>query len=471
MCEAGQPMSMPNSLLALRLRSISIRLALWYALAATTSLACLFGASYFLLERHVLNGLDMLNVAELGEVKAHLVREYDPNDAGFLEKRLRKPSDRSGALFYTYLYNEQNGLSFRSSNLNGRVLAGPPGAQTFDLQIAGLPKLRAGTFHIAPYFITIGTPGRDVSDMLQGYVEIGLSLLLCMLVTSLGLGFGLSRLALRPVRLISETAKRIRSDNLSDRIPVAAVRDEISDLSLMLNQMFDRIESSFKQIRQFSAEASHELKTPLSLVRLYSEKLLLSGTLDPAQEETVQLQLEELALLDQIIEEMLFLSRAEANAITLNLIHVNPAGFLHAFAQDASVLAEHQQLRFLHTHDGEGRVAFDDKRVRQVLLNLVSNALKVSPPGGQVTLRSVLENGHWRISVEDQGTGLPAEQHERVFERFVRFQPAGMDDKGTGLGLAICRSIVAMHGGSIRATHGAYGCGLQIIIELPVGAA
>jgi two-component system heavy metal sensor histidine kinase CusS len=133
-----------------------------------------------------------------------------------------------------------------------------------------------------------------------------------MVAVSVAIGFGLSRLALRPVRLIRETARRIGSDNLSERIAVANVRDEISDLAQLLNLMFDRLEKSFQQIRRFTAEASHELKTPLSLIRLQAEKLLVQGRLDADDEESVHMQLEEVSRLSQIIEELLFLSRAEA---------------------------------------------------------------------------------------------------------------------------------------------------------------
>jgi two-component system heavy metal sensor histidine kinase CusS len=455
----------------LHLRSISARLALWYAVAATLTLAGLFLAGYATLEHHVVNGLDLLNQAELGEVKAHMVRDYDPNNPDFLERRLRKPTERSGALFYICVHNDENGLSFSSTNLNGRVLPLRAGTMAYNLSEPGLPNLRVGVYRVAPYTITIGTLNRNVDETMQAYAELAFWLLGGMLLASLGIGYGLSRMALRPVRLISETADRIRSDNLSERIPVGQVRDEISDLSRMLNQMFDRIESSFKQVRQFTAEASHELKTPLSLIRLYSEKLLLSGNLGPGQEEILQLQLEELARLDQIIEEMLFLSRVEANAISLNLVHVNPARFLQLFSQDASVLAEHQGCKFAYTHDGEGRVGFDDKRIRQVLLNVLSNALKVTPPGGRVTLRSLLDDGTWRLSMEDEGPGLPPGQHERIFDRFVRLALPDSDSKGSGLGLAICRSIVTMHHGRIFATEGLHGAGLRILIEIPAAGA
>jgi signal transduction histidine kinase len=453
--------------LPLHLNSISTRLALWYAAAATATLAALFVTGYFVLRQHIVNGLDMLNLAELGEVKAHLVRDYAPDDPTFLERRLRKPSERSSALFYLDLRHDHNGLAFHSANLHGQPLGGAAAQGNFDLDQPGVGKLRVGRYRIAPYTITIGTSNRDVDRTLEGYAEIALSLLGCMMVASLGIGLGLSRMALKPVRAIRDTANRIGSDNLGERIVVGTAHDEISELSTMLNQMFDRLESAFTQIRQFSAEASHELKTPLSLVRLHAEKMLLSGRLEPAHEEAVQLQLEELARLDQIIEEMLFLSRVEARAITLQLRHANPAAFLHAFALDARVLAEDTGHRFAYIHDGEGQVAFDPKRIRQVLLNLLSNARKAAPPGTCIAVRSLLDNGCWRISVEDEGPGVPPDQYERIFERFVRLPAGPGDDNGNGLGLAICRGIVGMHGGRIHAMPGTGGVGLRVVIEIP----
>jgi two-component system heavy metal sensor histidine kinase CusS len=312
----------------------------------------------------------------------------------------------------------------------------------------------------------IGTSSGDADRTLEGYTEIALSLLGCMMVANLCLGFSFARLALKPVRLIHATASRIGKDNLVERIAVGRARDEIAELSGILNQMFDRLESAFTQIRQFSADASHELKMPLSLVRLHADHILLSGQLRPSHEEAVQLQIEELARLDHIIEEMHFLSRVEARTILLNSTRANPAGFLHAFAQDAHVLAEASGHRFAHTHDGEGEVVFDPQRIRQVFLNLVTNARKAAPPGSCIALRSLLDDGCWQVSIEDEGPGVPPDQCERIFERFVRLA-SGTDDHGNGLGLAICRSIVSLHHGRIHARQRREGPGLQIIIEIP----
>jgi two-component system heavy metal sensor histidine kinase CusS len=236
--------------------------------------------------------------------------------------------------------------------------------------------------------------------------------------------------------------------------------------------MFDRLEYSFNQIRRFTAEASHELKTPLSLVRLQAEKLLVGGDLAPAQEEALQMQLEEVARLSRIIEELLFLSRAEARAITLALEPQDPVRFLQVFAQDALVLAEHHGRQFTLTCEGAGTVAFEEHRIRQVLLNLLANAFDAAPRGSLIKLHSVIGAGVWRVSVEDQGAGVPAEQRERIFERFVRLDNrAGENgraaDSGSGLGLAICRGIIELHHGWILAESGADGRGLRVVFEIP----
>jgi two-component system heavy metal sensor histidine kinase CusS len=303
---------------------------------------------------------------------------------------------------------------------------------------------------------------------MQGYVQISIALVAVMLLISSAIGFILSHFALRPVRIMEATANRIHSDNLSERIAVDTVDDEIANLARFLNQMFDRLESSFKQIRRFTSEASHELKTPLSLIRLQAERLMTQGGLSGVQEDAVNAQLEEVARLNKIIEELLFISRAEAGAITLERRPQSPAQFLQAFSQDARVLCEHRDMRFVEQHSGEGDATFDAKWIRQVLLNLLTNALNVSPPHGEISVRSVLTSQTWQVSVVDHGPGVPAEQRARIFERFVRLSPASdQQDGGSGLGLAICRSIIHLHQGHIHAEEADDGIGLRVVFEVP----
>jgi two-component system heavy metal sensor histidine kinase CusS len=335
--------------------------------------------------------------------------------------------------------------------------------------LEGIGEVRLGEFSLPTMHVTIGTSLAQVRKVMEGYTETSLILVCLMLVFSVITGLVLSRAAMRPVRLIQETAHRIRSDNLSERIPVADVQDEISNLARLLNEMFDRLELSFNQIRRFTAEASHELKTPLSLVRLHAERLLTEGGLAPGQEEAVQMQLEEITRLNKIIEELLFLSRAEAHAVRLDFHREDPRAFLQSFAQDARALAEHRGMACTATIEGHGLVDYDAKWLRQVLFNLVQNALNVSPPGGHIFLTSDFTVESWRVAIEDQGPGVPAGQRERIFERFVRLEGGGPGDtKGSGLGLAISRSIIGLHQGHIRAEATAKGVGLRMVFELPL---
>jgi two-component system heavy metal sensor histidine kinase CusS len=450
------------------MKSIGARLTSWYAISATTTLACLFVAGFILLENRLIHGLDLLNESEFEQIRAHLGPDYRTLTPDVIDRRIRETTDYASVLFYINIDTAEQRNLFNSTNLKGHTIPDVPGRRRYNADVPELGGLRVGEFVLPPFDITIATPRQQVHEVMRGYLLVCLALLVGMLLASVAIGFGLSRLVLRPVRLIRETANRIRSDNLSERIPVSAVSDEISDLAALLNQMFDRIEAGFNQVRRFTADASHELKTPLSLVRLHAEKLLVDGGLTAAHQDAVLVQLEEIGRLNQIIDGLLFLSRAEAQAMKLDLKVQDPAHFMRSFPPDAMVLAEHHGRHFVHSHQGEGWVAFEEKWLRQVLLNLLTNAIKASPRDGLITLRSTVADGIWRVSVEDQGPGLSAEQRERMFERFVRFTTPGTEDTGSGLGLAICRSIIGLHRGRIFAAPGSGGRGLLVTFEIPL---
>jgi two-component system heavy metal sensor histidine kinase CusS len=452
------------------MKSIGVRLALLYAGVSTATMVCLFVAGYYMLNNHLVHGLDLLNAAEFEQIKSSLGPDSASLTSAQIEQRIRGTAEVASVFFYVEIHDHVGRVPFASSNLHGRRLPDVPGKKIFNATASGVGELRVGEFVLGPLDVMIGTSLGEVGKVMEGYTETSLILVCLMLVASVITGLVLSRTAMRPVRLISETANHIRSDNLSERIPVADVHDEISNLARLLNEMFDRLELSFNQIRRFTAEASHELKTPLSLVRLQAENLLVEGGLTPMQEEAVQTQLEEIARLNKIIEELLFLSRAEAQALRLDFRRENPRAFLQSFEQDARALAEHRGMVFAAVIEGDGQVDYDPKWLRQVLLNLLQNALNVSPLGGGVTLTAAFTVDAWRVSLEDQGPGVPPAQRERIFERFVRLETSVVREiKGSGLGLAISRSIIGLHRGTIRAEAGAGGIGLRVTFELPIG--
>ncbi len=449
------------------MRSIGARLALWYAAASTATLSCLFIVGYWLLHGYLIHGLDLLNRAEFEQIRAHLGADYRSLSPAVIDQRIRETTEYASVLFYIDIHGKDTGTIFYSSNLKGRSIPDVKGAHDYDVDWDGSP-LRVGEFIMPPYDVIIATPASQVANVMEGYAEVGAALLALALLISTAIGLGLSRLALRPVRLIRATAVRIGSENLSERIAVPTVKDEISDLARLLNAMFDRLEASFQNMRRFASDASHELKTPLSLVRLHAEKLLATGTLGHDGEENVQSLLEELTRVNGTIDELLFLSRAESRSIALELSPQDPGLLLANFSVDAQVLAEHHQARFSYSHDGTGIVHCEPRWIRRVLLNLLSNAINVSSPGGRITLDSTVSDGTWKVELEDEGPGVPSTEYERIFDRFVRLASTGRPERdGSGLGLAICRSIVELHRGRIYAGATASGHGLRVVFEIP----
>ncbi|MDE2110103.1 MAG: HAMP domain-containing protein [Alphaproteobacteria bacterium] len=449
------------------MKSIGARLAVLYALSATLTLACLFAIGYISLENRLIHGLDLLNKAEYEQIRSHLGHEYDRMTRQEIDQRIRQTTQYASVLFYVNLHDRHTHDLFYSSNLNRQLIPDVPGKHIYDANVPGIGDLRVAEFVLHGLDVTVGTPLKPILTEMRSYLEVCAGLLVVMLIVSTAIGIALSRVVLRPVRAISETANRIRHDNLSERIPISDVRDEISELARILNLTFDRLEASFDQIRRFSADASHELKTPLSLLRLHAEKLATDGHLSPEHEDVVVIMLDELSRLNRVIDELLFLSRAEAKAITARTAPQEPSRFLEMFEQDAVVLAEHQNKHFILAHNGQGEVAFEEGLLRQVLLNLLTNALNASPEDGVVTLRSDFLDNIWRVTVEDEGDGLSFEQRERMFDRFVRFNQSYEEKPGTGLGLAICRTIIELHGGHIYAREGLGGKGLRVMFELP----
>ena len=448
------------------MKSIGTRLAFWNAVVFAVALACLFLAGRKLLETHALHSLDLLNASEFEQIKAALGPGVDRLPSEIIRQRMGDQLSRNAVFFFVEIHQHGGDVIYRSENFSGHTLPDLQDTQVYSANIDVLGKLRVGNFRLGPMDVLIAVSKDQVREVMLGYERVFYLLFGAMFVLTIVGGRILTWLALRPVRAIQEAATQISSHNLGERIPVGHANDEISNLAHLLNQMFDRLEAAFHQTRRFTAEVSHELKTPLSIVRLHAEKLLHEGKLSSTEEETVQSQLEAITQLNYLINELLFLSRAEAQAITLQAQPMDPRSFLEGFAADARVLAESHGLHFSLRLDGAGDATFNPKWIRQVLLNLVMNAYHASPPGGTVTLKSELNEKSWRVTVTDEGHGVPVDQLEKIFERFVR---VGSTDQasGSGLGLAISRSLIKLHGGIISARLAEGGKGLQVVFEIP----
>ncbi|HVI06263.1 MAG TPA: ATP-binding protein [Sphingomicrobium sp.] len=448
------------------MRSIGARLTLGYALSATVSFAILSVIGGRFLETRLKDGLDELNAAEFRQLQAHIGSDYATVAPALLEKRLANIHFYESVLFYISIENPKTHQKiFDSENLQGRPIPDIKGKRKFDADAPGLGPLRINEFLLHPYDVTVATSARNANTALRAYTLTSIALILAMLLVSIVIGVGMTQVVLRPIRAIRDTADRIRSDNLSERIPVADVHDELSELAEILNRTFDRLEQTFVQMRRFSEEVSHELKTPLALLRLHAEHILRDNKSQHA--DSAVEQIEEIARLNRFIDQMLFLSQAEADSIALDLKPTDPRAFIESFAADASVLAEDSSHSFNAAVRGHGLVAFDESRLRQVLFNITTNALKAAPPGSQIRLTSDFDTNVWRVVLEDDGPGISPAERERMFDRFVSVGGAAPAVRGSGLGLTISRSIVRLHGGKIWAAPARALRGLAIVMELP----
>ena len=450
------------------MRTIGARIAIWYALAAILSLIGLSIGGYILLERHLFDGLDLLNESEFQQISARLGPEYQNISEPFIETRIRETTELASTLFYIEILKPEGGIIFRSSNLKSLQIPVDAELSKFNALIDEIGEVRVATFPMLPFRTIIATPLQPVRNVMQSYIKVCAALLMGMLITSLVIGLVISRMLLTPIRNIRDTANRIRFDNLSERIQVNKAEDEVTDLALLLNQMFDRIEASFNQVNRFTAEASHELKTPLTLIRLHAESMVRDEHISNKNRETAQNLIEEVDRLTRIIENLLFLSRADAQAVSLDLQANSIKAFLENFKQDALVLAEHSGKTFELEKFESREICFDPKSMRQVLLNLLTNAIQASPGNGKILLKSFFVDDKWHLTMEDQGSGLTSAQCEKVFGRFVRFSNLKHQSQGSGLGLAICSSIVQLHNGSIHAINSDLYSGLKIEIEIPI---
>jgi signal transduction histidine kinase len=448
------------------MRSIGTRLAVWYALASMVTLSVIVIAGYYLLATHLVASLDNVNRHEFQQLRARLKSDFAVIEPEAMAERLRDATEAASIPIYVDARLSGLGTVFASENLEGNAIPDGPPVPEFNTKIEGVGRLRVGRFNVGRMNVLMASSLEDTRRVLTGYLQVALPLVLVTAAVSCLVGLGLSRAALRPVRAIQRTAEHITSDNLSERIPVDDVADEISNLARLLNRTFERLENAFNQVRRFTAEASHELKTPLALARAHAEHLLQGGAA-PHQTDELQNLLEELTQLEKIVEALLLLSRADAHAVPLELRRMDPHAFVRHFAEDARVLGEYSRVRIEQTCHGSGSAEFDPKWIRQVLLNLLSNALRVSPRGSLIKIESTIIDRTWRVSIEDEGPGVPAALLERIFERFFRLPAANDDDKGAGLGLAISRSIIALHRGTIRAELPNNGRGLRVIVELP----
>jgi signal transduction histidine kinase len=321
-------------------------------------------------------------------------------------------------------------------------------------------KLKLGVVILASVIVTVlvVSLGEElgISPVLTGLAAVVLALALVQFLAH-GMTYPLRE-------MVAATRRMAKGDY--DVVVTATSNDEVGELARAFNAMSRQLGEVDRFRRDLVANASHELRTPLGALRARLENLV--DGIEPADSAALADMLRQVERLGDLVEQLLDLSRLESGAVPLELGEVTAIELFQQVVGDwrDQASARDVSLEF-GSFPSDLRLEVDPARMRQVLGNLVANAIRHSPEEGRVVLKARGSNGHPRLEVEDEGPGIPAEEVERVFERFYRSDRArSADAGGAGLGLAIARWIVELHGGTITARDAEpHGC--RIVVELP----
>ena len=259
--------------------------------------------------------------------------------------------------------------------------------------------------------------------------------------------------ALKPVDDIVVAAERITAERLEQRLPVSGTRDEIGHLTTVLNRMIDRLQQSFEQARRFSADASHELKTPLTIIRGELEIALRSGEIPHGVERTMLDLLDETGRLIHLVEGLLLLSQADAGKFPVGQDKVALTGLIEELAEDIEILGDRLEIGVTLQLEPDIAVKGSPQFLRQLVLNLFDNAVKYNRQAGAIHCELIAAEGMAIFRIANTGADIPDADRERIFDRFFRVEASrarsDVSGGGQGLGLSIAREIVRAHGGTL----------------------
>ncbi len=436
------------------------------------------------LEQQLREGLDQ----EWGAVKGYLRIEkgrplwyfddQDDDEAGIVA-RLRR----------IYLLTDSNGVEKQASALYRTLGIDSPEEIRTTLRSQhtvwkekrdpkGVPYLiRAGAIydeqHHEMYYLALGRSSAESRRILQGFTWLMIGVIPLMILGGCLLGWIYAGRALAPVLHVAQAAQRISGSNLSLRIPTRDAGDELDFLIETFNQMIERLENSFRQVRQFSTDVSHELRTPITVIRGQLEVALFTARNTEQYREAIQDSMQEIERLSQIVRALLLLAQAETGQVVLQKSSVDLSAIARDMVDEFQIPAEEARVKLIAGEMPQECVGdLDRVQIERMISNLLSNALKFTPPGGQVTVSIVGRQNEAELHIADTGFGISPEHLPHIFDRFYRVTCAdtlSSPEKGLGLGLSFVSWIVKAHNGTVKVSS-TPGEGTEFVIALPAVA-
>jgi two-component system OmpR family sensor kinase len=462
------------------LETVRARLTLWYVSLLAAILLVVLGMTYVLLARSMYlridDGLQVLIQIAATSLANDLAEGQQVDDAA-----RSTASELASRSFLVAIYDGGGRLLGEAGREDDIAIPLPP--------LADIPSEEPGLITIVEaddlddrhrlavrrvtvppgveYVVVVGSslePTDEELESLRGILSYVVPL--SLVIAGLG-GWFLARRSLSPVVAMADRARQIGVSSLSARLPVANPRDELGTLAETFNELLSRLESSVEQQRQFMADASHELRTPVTIARTAASVTLQQPTRSEAEyRETIEIIEQEMIRLSRIVDDLFTLTRADAGTYPVRKMPMYLDELVDDVVRAARVVASTRNVEIvaecIHPAPYDG----DEDLVRRLILNVLDNAIRYSPAGSAVRVALDRSGSAYAISITDQGPGIATEAQARIFERFYRVDAARSRDGGAGLGLALARWIAHAHDGDI-ALAASSRLGSTFVITLP----
>ena len=425
---------------------LTAKVALWSFLLAAITMGSALIVMTKVLERELVSIVEQ----RLERIAKDVFWELEHRAEGPAEKLTKVTKEmmpRSLSTLPIEILGAEGEVLYRSQGLKDRTLRG--GSEAPHQMMLGKAAYQVVTHEQRGLTVLIGYPLRPTELALARVKTASLVALPVAALLSLLGGYWVAGRALRPVRKITEAAARITAEDLHQRLPVPAARDEIRLLSNVLNDTFERLERSYLQAVRFASDASHQLKTPITVMRAAIESLLADAGLRPEQAAVLDDLLDQTRRLSSLTEGLLLLARADAGGIKTQPDEADLIPILERCIEDAEVLGSNQEIRIEREFPARLRALADPGRTEQILLNLLENAVKYNRHGGTIRVCAGERRDGVFITVTNTGEQIPIERMPWIFDRFAR---GDRDESraGHGLGLSIARELATAQGGDVR---------------------
>lgn len=445
-------------------RSFPLRykMTLWYTALTLLIVAVFFAALYLVMRRSLTSKLTNDMQLAVTQLTAQVENEH-----GIFKYENEVPLSSSMA----YLIMDEGGNTLVSSEKQPSLLLKAPwedgrfretSLDRRHYMLLDSMQVSAGGFRLR---IRIMASMQDIDDTLRTISYICLASAPLLLALAVVVGLLISKKSLMPIRHIISSAGVIAGGDLSERIPNMAGRDEVGELIETINNMLSSVESSFLREKRFTSDASHELRTPVSIIMAYAESLLADNKLSAEDEQAVMTILAESRRMQHIIAQLLAITRGQEGRYPVFMEEFPLGDIIEHIGEQFSDQMQEKNMTFEKDIPGGMAVKGDLSLISQMLLNLVENAIKYGKQGGFIRITAAAAANKVCIRVSDNGCGIPPKSLPHIFERFYRVDPA-RDRSGTGLGLSIVQWIVQVHRGDIH-VESQVGQGTIFTIQIP----